>query len=139
MINSFIIILVLIFRFLNKNWGSWINTHINRYLLFFSFRKSSIVVPINIYKVLTKFFITVEVKVAVIEMKKQFFLVTHYGKFPVGFHHFDVKAFIGRYHSWYTIYSNIWIGILAILITDFAILPGDNSELSSFVPTWRIK
>ena len=83
-----------------------------QYLLFISFRKSTIVVHDKIYKVLTKFFIqtTVEVKFALTQMgfqtdvtmtqKKQFFLVTH---------------------------------------IHFAILSGINVALSSFVPTWRIR
>ena len=49
-----------------------------------------------------------------ITLKKQFFLVTHFGKFLVDFHRFDVKVVIARYN---------------------AILSGGNSESSSSVPT----
>ena len=71
------------------------------------------------YEVLTKFFvtITVEVRLAFIQMdfrvdvamtqKKQFFLVTHFGKFLVDFCRFDVKVVIARYNARDTNYSTV--------------------------------
>ena len=65
MINSFITFS----RFVIESCGGLKNTYISDYF-FFSFWKSSIVVPDKIYKVLTKFFITItfEVKFGFIQM-----------------------------------------------------------------------
>ena len=80
---------------------------------------SHIVVPDNIYKVLTNFFITitVEVKFAFIQtdfrvdiamtQKKQFFLVTYFRKFLVDFYRFDVQVVIARYIARYTNFSTV--------------------------------
>ena len=86
---------------------------------FISFSESSIVVPDEIYKVFTKFFITitVELKLAFIQMdfrfdvamtqKKQFFLVIHFGKFLVDLCRFDVKVVIAKYNARDTNYSTV--------------------------------
>ena len=150
MINNFIIY----FRFLIQSWGSWRNTYIN-ICFFISFIESSIVVPDKIYKVLTKFFITItiDVKFPFIQMgfwvdvimtqKKYSFLVTYFGKFHALILHLSLQVTVPDILlSWLIEWLiNYWLSVFSNMIIDFAnfaILSGVNLELSSFVPTWRI-
>ena len=118
--------------------------------LFISFSELSIIVPLKSYKFLTKFFITitVEVKFAFIQMdfwvdvvmtqKKQYFLAHILESSLLTFVALMLKLSLrGAMPEILTIRLSDLVS-LATSIIDFAILSGGNSELSSFVPTWKI-